>query len=1152
MVPDNISTLSTSLSLAFIELSSILSTSQGGLINDISTLEQSTINNTSSIAGIQKNTTSSVTGLINVDRNLSNQIIILNNNFNVIANDLAVQVDAIYTSTVNWVESTIVGISTVSTFYNQISAVQSSINTSVSSLSTAISVGNTNLSNALTINYTAADVVVLNNANLYTTAQIQNLSAITVKIIPFNTFSTTITNQLLSTSAGLTTTIANTSTGINNFISTIFYSSIIPIQSTTVNNTKNISNLLYFSSQSYSTTVTLVSTFGSTLFYNQVGDILSQISTNSTNIGIVSEDLNNLSTFVSSFYTNYTQLSTTQSTQNYIYTSSIIDLTYNLNLLTSTSLISSIYNSFIQLETYTLSIINDILSTNSSFQQSLYVSTTIQNQSISQAFYASTVSSLYYDVLSTVIPSTQAYISSSVSSIMSTTTFVLLSTIQSTGTALGNNVISTTSSILQIYLSSSVSYMNSSILGYISTPTAILLSTFSTNSLVSISTFEYYAYSSLSSFNYTYNDLAASTYTLYTSSLDQYYLISSIAISSINYNSELLSTFSTQFGNQQSTQVSLFDSSIVWYTSTLYGSLDSTNTVVYVQTTSSATVTLNIIETSTNNAYSTFVANLNAAAPTEFYSSLFTNSTLTLTGNSNTAVMDLGTFRHYFINIYGIVDGNNYILDYNPTNLAALDYRKGIITIHVSTVGQAYTTYNGKLLFNVNRWGLPTTTSQNIIPYISSAAYTIQYEYTLINSIPYTNLLNVFPRILVKDPVMTALSTNIYVNFQIPATDSFLRGTPVQISWSALNFLPAAAQTTPPFMPDVEIDLIANNSVYGRYFCPFSQSTIVVNAPFFKTADYLSNITPNYPAGDPVFPTTARIFITGNPSEYIETSFNTIIPTFTNLQMNPSSILTHHFIGGRELVAVTEAGQYPFFSTPYDILVPPGAPSSYHGDLATQAANLFNGVLNSAGYLGASTVQIAYDNNTSIVNTFSEATTVYPDFYVNIPTYFNPLSTLQKFGSQITFTLRTDTTSYTFPAPNISAQPNGSYRIYNTSISKSGTSFGSTDIANINYSYSALNAISSVGNYTEYVFRGPTSTITTDVPPPYSIVVTDFPLPANDILSSITYYNLLDTPIGPTETSGTVLQASFLYANGSTFSTRLTTTAATSAQVFGL
>jgi len=998
VLPENISSLSTSITLSYISLSTLVSTSVGHVYTDISGMIQSTYKNTADISTLSSVLYTDVQNLNTQIADLSGSFDNLYGDFEVFSNQTYLQVNGILTSTINFTESTLYGISSVSTFFNEIAAVQSSVNFGLSSMSTALSLQNISSFSTLTVNYIEADGILSTNLNYFISSSAGIVNANVLQLTDFSTFSSIITQQLLSTSDSLQLLIQSTSDAAQGYTSTVYYSSVQQLQISTFNNTNDISTLFAISTTLSTSLFTLTSSFVSTLFSEQSVDIYNQLSTLSTNVSVLYTQTSSLFQYESTISSLFLLNVAYQNGINYGFSTSISTLANDVYLLTSTGLTQSLYLSFEQLLNYTEQEITNISTT---------VSTTVGYIYISSAIILNNVSSLGAQLI---------------------------------------DQISTVSSYANVFLTSSVVYVTSSITAY------------------------------------------------------------NIILSTVLY---------------------------------------STNNAILSNTSSQAASTLYRIENSTLAYYNNFTASLLAAAPSMYLSTLYTNSTINLTSTNFTGVMNLANFTNFNINVYGIVDGlSNYMIDYDKTVIDRLNYQRGVITINVSTIGQPYTNFNSKLLLNVNRWGIPTTSIGNVIPFISSSAYSIQYEYTLINKVMYTNVLNVFPRIFISSPIIVALSTNVYINLSSPSNTCFLRGTPLAIQWQPVNLLPPSTVISQSFVPDVEIDLLRNGSVYARYFTPFTTSTLTIAAPYLTRTDY---------TGNPLVPISVNVFVTGTDSDFANTSFTTLLPAFTNLTINNSSIVTNQYLGGQELVEVTELGKYPFAapnSATASVNLPLGASPFYQNSSIYTVNNLFNGIINTTGALGASETNIVY-NNIALTTSFSEATITYPDFYVNLPSYFNSLSTLQKFGSQLTFTLSNVTKSYTFVASTISSLTNTTFRLLNTSVSKPTRTFTTGDTAVIKFTYSQIPFISSVGTYFESTFLGPTAT-PANISTPATFATynfTGFPLASNDLISTLTFYNLVSTPIGPVSTQRTLFEPSFV-SNGSTFSVRVSTTTQASAQIF--
>lgn len=1136
--PANLSTLSTSIAIAVIGLSTTISTTLANTNANISSIVSTNNFQSSQISTLNYALQSSVSSLIRVDQSLSNSMTSLSNNFFVLSNSLAVRVDNIYNSTVQWVESTLYGFSSFSTFYVEIGAVQSSVNTSVSSLSTALYLQNTSTYGALTLNYIAADTLLAASTIDYVNRQISSISSVIATGANLSTFSSIITSQLLSTSAGNSARFSTSEGLIISNISTIYNSSILQLESTNITNTSNISTLLNLSTNLSSISYYWISSFVSTSDYYQnlaINGSISSLSSSVNSLWNSSILLTNAFSTISSIYS--IDYSSQQST-NVALWSNISDLQYEFSIITTSSILAGIYDTFVELEYYASTLINSTILTTNTFQSTLYYSTTVQNASISRSYFDFYVSTLYASTLSTLIPSTMAYTSSLISSLYSTGSVYLYSTLDSTTQGLTVSFISTTSSLTTTILTSTQTYLNSSIIGYVSTPVSSALSTFSTLGYVQLSTLSTLGGSQLSTQSSLFNVLYTSTGTLYISSVNLYNSISSIYSTTVIQAGAMFSSFSTQFSRQMSTQNGIFNSTIATYPAQLTVAVNSTNASVLATTNTAANATLSNIEASTLAAYNIYASSLLSASSSIGLSTLYTVQTINLTGSTFAGTMDMGAYRNFYINVYNLSNGlSDYKLNYTSNTLSFLDYRRGVITINISTVGQAYSNNNSLLHFNVYRWGIPTTIFGNTYPFISNADYMLQYEYTIINSVIYTNLLNVFPRLSVRNAQISSIVRNVNSNGTL-TSNCFWRGTPVLVSWSNYNFSPYSTLGAPNLNPEVQVDVVVGGSTVAQYFSPFSQSSITIQAP------YLTN------QSIPFLTTTVNTYIVGSINDATTTTFNTLLPTFDYIYAySPGYPAATGFVGGQELVAITDNNRYPLNGlVPNVYRTSPSNYPSFSNDPQYSASNFTNGLLNSVGARGytPSTILVGPSNT---VGRFQEnsATSGYADFYVNLPTYFEPLTTLQAFNSQITFTISSATNSYTFLGANITQVSGGLYRVFNTGVPKASNTFTSGS-ASIRYNYSPVFAISSFTGFTESSFVGPVSAGNPD-----PAVITEIPniglTTLNDSVSTLTFYNLIGGPITSNETAGMRLQGSVLYG-GNNFSSTFLTTNTTSAQVF--
>jgi hypothetical protein len=468
----------------------------------------------------------------------------------------------------------------------------------------------------------------------------------------------------------------------------------------------------------------------------------------------------------------------------------------------------------------------------------------------------------------------------------------------------------------------------------------------------------------------------------------------------ISSASAQLSTFSTQVSRQLSTQTGIFNSSIAAVTTGLTSTLNSTTLSIYAYTISSVNTTLNVIENSTIQAYNTFVVGLNNSLSTATYSSLYTEQVLNLTGNTSNAVMDMATYRNFNINVYNIQNANaQYRLTYSQNTLIGLNYRTGFIFINVSTVGQAYTSNNSQLQFDVFQWGLPTTVFGNIYPYISNADYTLQYQYVIQNNTLFTSLMNVYPRIRIQTTSITPIVYNVfnYANNSIYSSIVW-RGSPVTVSWTKYSFFPSSLGA-PPFNPNILIDMRINNSTVAEYGpFPFESASAVVNAPYL-TGVQTSNI----------FDTTVRVYIAGAVNQAATSSFFTLMPTFDIVRMLSPQLPARAYVGGSELAAVTDVGSYPLYSTGIILNSVSGQPS-FDGSPNFIPQNVINGLINRVGANGYNTTSLIC--STSMVNSLT-GLILEPDSLQNWSTIRT--NNVTQVGSQISKTTTTnawDATAY--------------------------------------------------------------------------------------------------------------------------------------------
>jgi hypothetical protein len=1130
--PTDLSTVYSSLSTSIRNVELSTQSSVIGLQNSIQFLSTYNVSFLSSY-------TSTLNQLLLNDSNLSNSVLSLSNNLTLLAYSNAIQINNIYNSTLQEVNTILNNYSNLSTFYLEQSSLVGVINSAASSLSTTIGVQNTSTYNVLTSNYTLYVDTRFINLNVYLSSAFSTVYSTLETQYSTAIYFSTAAVQLLSSTSSITSTLFGFSTIYGGSFSTLYDSTITNIQSTAIGHETRISSLEAVSTALSSVTYVWISTFVSTSQgYQDIG-IQSSVSSLSYQVSSLRNSTiqyyDEFKLYSSYAISTYTNNSTTISTLQ----SQVSSLLFEYSVLTTSSILGGIYSSFVQLEVYTYGLVASTYSTNISFQSSLYSTSISTISSIANAYFNYFVSTMYDSTLSTLVPSTQQYMSS----LYSTTLFVSLSSatviVSSIASTTTTSFLSTTSSLTNSILASTTDLLNSSITGNLILPTQSTNAAYSTLFFSTLSTMTSTGYGQIGTqstmFSSLYVFYSTVFSTLYTSSLNQVQFISTqtgLITSSANTQ---LSTNSTLFGRQLSTQNQQFNSSITSWSAQLNIAATSTTNAIFVQTTAAANTTLNNIQTSTTNTYNTFVTGLTNSLPTSIWaSSLYTEQVLNLTSTTSTAIMDLASFRNFNINVFNILNNPNtsYRLTYNQNSILNLSYRTGFIFINVSTIGQSYINNNSQLRFDAYQWGIPTTVFGNVYPYISSADYTLQYQYVIQNNVLFTNLMNVYPRVRILTTAFSIPSFNVFTS-NVPVTNAVWRGTPINVAWTKYSFF-STTLGSPPFNPNIVIDMIVNNTIvaeYGPY--PFESTSATVNAPYLRGVQS-SN----------VLPTTLRVYIAGAPTTAATSTFLTLMPTFDTFTFSPRQIPTASYLGGSEFVGITDTGTYPLHNTPI-ILNNVGSNISYDNTSNFIPQNLVNGILNRVGSVGATPTNLTFNNNVTSLGNFTEASASIGStlFWVNLGNNsFNEISTIQNFGSRFTFTFSSPTTQYSFEASSIRLST-GTTTIWRIDggFAKPTNTFTSGN-AVLTYSYTNVNAISSSGYYTESTFCGPTSNTplaaaTADL---NSVSLSASLLP----MSTLLFYNLLGNPLagsnttsmtirGTVNTGATVYQSTFITSGAS-------------------
>lgn len=1136
VLPVDLSTVSTSYGIPVSTLSTSIDAVYNGVSSNLSSFLPALAIQSSHLRSTNLALFSSVSSLIRTDRTLSTSLGQLSNNFNTQSNRFVANIAGNYVSSINYINSSLFGISSISTFFRDIAAVQASLNSGLSSISTTLGVQSRSTCTSLTSNYTAAFSASSFSTTLYLQQQISTVSTAVAFQKNLSTFSSIITRQLLSTSAGFQLIATQRTSTIRSNVSTVYNTIIVPLNSTVYDLAQNVANLGVFSTYLYSTTYLWISTFTSTSQSFQDRRVYSTIATTDNNLAYLTGSTTNLMSVFSSFSSTTVSTISSYNAINALFSSTIMGLSHEYSVIKTSSVLASIYDSFMALAGSTSSLVGSTIATGPSFQSSVYYSTGLQNTSIGKAYFMFDVSTLYASTLSTLIQSSILYVSTAVSTLYSTGSVFLLSSLTSSATGISNGFLSTISSLTQEVVLSSPTQIQSSLVGYLSTPFSQVLSTFSTNQYAAISSYGGAALAQTSTQSASLSGSQSTFLSLYTSSV---MVLSSLSTQFVA-TSLLLSSFATQNQQQNSTQTGQLVSSLNAYPTFLVSSLNSTNATVYAVTTVAANSTLVGIENSTTVAFNAFTATVNS---TTSVSTLYTAQTLALTGSTTQVVLDFVTYRNFTINIYGLDDAaSNYSIVYLSNNLQGSDYFAGVITVDVSTVGAFYST---ALRMDTYRWGLPTTVFGNLYPLMSNANYMLQYDYTILNQVVYTTLLNVYPRLRTQAPSISTIARNVYDSGLGAYSPTIVwRGSPVLATWTNYSFFPIGLLGAPPFDPTVQVDVLQEGALissYGPY--PMTVSSALITAPFAVSA-----------LAPPLVSTTVLTYVTGGYAQAVSTAFVTAQPAFTAIQMfSPAYPASQGslggFLGGTELVAITRSGAYPLYANPtVFVSTQTSAVSSFNGDPTYRATNLVGGTLNAVGAAGSVATAIAVGPS-NVVGNFTEVSAGAPGFYVNLNAYFTTMSTLQTFGASFTFTFSNAFAgAYSFPAPLISSI-GGSPSLYllsNSGIVKASPTFTSGPCA-LTYSYTAVPAISTTTGYTPSSFIGPISAGTPDNA--VFFAMSSIALAAGDTFSTLTFYNLPPSgPVGPAATRGTQIVAS-LINNGVVYSSTFTTTTALGAQI---
>ena len=309
---------------------------------------------------------------------------------------------------------------------------------------------------------------------------------------------------------------------------------------------------------------------------------------------------------------------------------------------------------------------------------------------------------------------------------------------------------------------------------------------------------------------------------------------STITSTSAGLTSTFVSTLSTIYDEYTSSLTFQLDSSILAYVSTpVATALEDFSTMTYEVISTFSTnyemalanfSTLSVIELSsfstlynstligTGETFENFVIGLQNFVSTAALSTLYSQEVFTLSGSQSTAILNLPAYRNFTIYISDVVDSYPYRITYDPTALYGMDWAFGTILVDVISTG-SYSANNGKIAMDLYRYGFPTSIYDSMFPTLSSADYTLMYDYRIYNSTIYTTLQNVFPRLRILNA--SATGTGL---------------TNLDVSWTNYSWIPTGLVGAPPFSPQINIDLNQGGGLVTRYG-PYDITVSTVTLP---------------------------------------------------------------------------------------------------------------------------------------------------------------------------------------------------------------------------------------------------------------------------------------------------------------------------------
>lgn len=733
----------------------------------------------------------------------------------------------------------------------------------------------------------------------------------------------------LSTSLGTTdSTVAvlfdEVSTLNYNFVSTT--STLTYIVNSTTQYTVDASNALNdlaneFYASSLNILYSTVAGFSNySTSYNEISGVQSSVNTNTSSL---------------SSYIYYQNISTYGAlSADALYSTGQYALSTTAYTDKQMSTVSSLYVTMSTLSTFSSVVTGQLLSTSGGLTSSL-VALSTQTSTLFAAVNRTTTSSL------TVLFSTTAghgqeltlleAMSTSMSSITSSFYSPAISTSQ--GIQESNNLSTAVTFIGQIESNTQeISSLSTVLSLYISTNSeqvsSITQNLSSLSSSVSTLWWEFNLLktsSILSSIYYSFYNLEIYTSSIITS-------LSNIIPSSMStlYYSTTVQNTSTSDGFFNQFVGSIYDSTLstvipstMWYVSSLVSTLYSTGYALFNST---------IASTILSSLYSTTEAYLDTLSPqivSSLTSTLGSYKIYTLSGTNSNAVLDLATYRNFTVNVTGIEDPTLYRISYSNAALVNRDYATGIITLDITTVGTPYSTNGSLLSFDTYHWGFPTYIEEQFIPYISNADYTMQYQYTILNQILYTSLLNVYPRTSLSGLTVAKTGSNLVYRNGVADARGYWRNGSATVSWIPYMFYPFVSARGPTYSPQVLVDVLYGTSTVGTSGpFPLTQSTGVVKLPYVVGTS-------------PLLSTTLRAYIGGKKGAgaTLSTTGYTVVPSFTRITL--SSFGTT-FLGGNALVATNDAGSSVFTTATPVAVTTNRVPATSNYSALYAASNLFS------------------------------------------------------------------------------------------------------------------------------------------------------------------------------------------------------------------